>query len=267
MHGTGSSLRETASIQLYLDESGGGDTATAVLGGMLINYGQFHSFEDTWQDTLERYSIPWPLHMKDFSKHGPLGHIPPICRFELLSELTQIINDHKIYSVVAKVRSHEYESNVDEYLRGHFGLYGMCFILAVVMNQRLASLNRYSGRIAYILDVGNSKTHHVVGAHSEIIKMQTEEKEYNWRAGDLHFEDDRDFALLQAADLIAWGARRKEDKAQFPSGMEPIRRFLNEDSVHVEKYFEPDLMKEMSDKIMAAHRKMLADQHDDETYE
>jgi hypothetical protein len=140
----------------------------------------------------------------------------------------------------------------------------MCFVLAVAMNQKLATHNKYTGRIAYILDAGNSKAHHIVRAHGEVIQMQNE---INWNAGSLHFEDDRDFGLLQAADVIAWGARRRDQNQPFPRGMEPIKRILDRDSFHAEKDFEQNWMKEMSDKIMTAHRKALAEQYEKEEYE
>src|ERR1700722_6903063 len=164
MHGSGTSLKESATVWLYLDESGGPDTKTAVLAGMLINYKNFNRFEHHWADILERHHIPWPLHMKDFSKDGPLGKVTVACRFELFSELAQLINENKIYSITAKVRSEDYKSNVDEFLQRHFGIYGMTFLLTAVMNTKLAEHNKYFGKIPYVLDGGSSKTHHVVAA-------------------------------------------------------------------------------------------------------
>jgi hypothetical protein len=123
MHGPGSSLQETAGVRLYLDDSGSDDTSAAVLGGMLINYSKYHSFEDGWHDVLERRGIAAPLHMKELGKHGRLGGISPACRFELFSELAQLINDHEICSLAAKVRSERFKVSVDEELQRHFGLY------------------------------------------------------------------------------------------------------------------------------------------------
>lgn len=267
MHGSGSSLKETATIWLYLDESGGPDTQTAVMGGMLIAYPRFHSFEENWADVLERHGIPWPLHMTDFSKDGPLGTVTNTCRFELFSELIELINENKLLSLVGKIRTDDFSASVDEFLQGHFGLYGMNFTLLAVMNTKLAANSGFDGVIPYVLDDGNSKNHHVVAAHSEIRKMQREEPEFNWRSGGLHFENDRDFALLQASDLIAWAARRKEDTGHLPRGMEPMWRIFRDENKHCEKYFEPRLMKEMSDKIMTAHRQRLEEQNENKEYE
>jgi hypothetical protein len=139
------------------------------------------------------------------------------------------------------------------------GLYGMCFVYMAVLNNKLASFNNYTGKIPYILDTGNAKKHQVVNAHGEISKMQKEEQDFFWNAGGLHFEDDRDFALLQAADLVAWGARRKEDQKRFPNGMEPINRLLSDELFHVSKHFEASLMKEWNDRIMESHRKRLSE--------
>jgi hypothetical protein len=69
--------------------------------------------------------------------------------------------------------------------------------------------------------------------------------------GDLHldslsFDDDKVLNILQAADMIAWGARRKASQMAFMPGLEPLNGLLNaEDPQHMELPFWPEWLKEI----------------------
>lgn len=257
MHGSGSSLQETAAVRLYLDESGGDDPGTpdAVLGGMIINYSKFHAFEDSWWDILERHCIAPPLHMKEFGRDGRLGHVTNSCRFELFSEISELINHHKLYSIAAMLNNERYKKNVSKEMAENFSPYGMCFLLAVAMNHTLAENHNHASRIPIIMDTGNPKKGQVADAHAEIIRMQ---RETFMHLGGLHFEDDRDFGILQAADIIAWGARRKTTGKPFPKFFSPIERILEFKRHHVENDWNPEWMEEISKGVMKKYEQAKA---------
>jgi len=249
MHGSGGSLQETAAVRLYLDESGGPDPGTpqAIVGGMLINYSRFLSFEDVWEGILERHGIAPPLHMKEFARpDGALASIPDSCRFELFTEIAEAINYHKIYSISAITGNDDYRRYVSKEVRDKFGVYGMGFLLAATMNHKMAQAHRYTGRIPFILDTGNPKKGQIAKAHEEMILIQ---RQVFLHVGGLHFEDDRDFGILQAADVIAWGARRRASKKPFGIGLTPIERILDSDRGHVEMTWEIGWMNEVNENL------------------
>jgi hypothetical protein len=249
MHGPGSSLQETAAVRLYLDESGGDDPGTpdAVLGGMLIHYADFHPFEDAWQRMLDRHHIAPPLHMKEFGKNGRFRHMTGSCRYELFSEIQELVNHCKLYSIAATINNALNKKIVASEIRRKMGVYGMCFLLTVVMNHKIAAFHKHTGKIPFILDTGNPHKGQLVEGHAEAIRMQ---RETFMNVGGLHFEDDRDFGILQAADVIAWGVRRRTTGIALPKSFSPIERILERNRSHEQQELTSEWMREISGNIM-----------------
>ena len=79
---------------------------------MLINYSEFHAFEDEWEELLERHRIIPPLHMKEFGKDERFGYVTPNCRFELFSEISELINKRKIYSIAGTINNSLHQEKV-----------------------------------------------------------------------------------------------------------------------------------------------------------
>jgi len=256
MHGSGSSLQETAAVRLYLDDSGSEDPGTpwAVIGGMLINYSNFDSFEVQWEDLLARYSIENPLHMKEFGKDGRFADIQNSCRYKLFSEVAELVEAHKIFSIGANINNSEYQKTFSKELRSTIGYYGMCFIMLVQMNHQMAEHYKYPHRIPFILDLGNPKKEHVVKSHAEIMNWQKQGTYFH--VGGLHFEDDRDFGILQAADVIAWGVRRRATGHYFPRAFTPILRMLDKEKGHAEADWKSEWMQGLNESLMHQYREM-----------
>jgi uncharacterized protein DUF3800 len=259
MHGSGSSLQETSSVRLYLDDSGSDDPGTpwATIGGMLINYAAFDSFETQWEDLLARYSIENPLHMKEFGKDGRFADVPNSCRYKLFSEVAELVEAHKVFSIGANINNSDYQKTFSKELRDTIGYYGMCYIMVVLMNHQMAERHDYKPRIPFILDLGNPKKEHIVKAHAEVVYWQKQGTHY-YHVGGLHFEDDRDFGILQAADVIAWGVRRRAAGLHFPRAFTPLRRILNKERGHAEADWQSSWMKGLNETLMEQYREMKA---------
>jgi hypothetical protein len=248
LHNSESSANETAAVRLYLDESGGSDPGTphAVVAGMVINYSHFVHFEEVWDAMLVKHGITAPLHMKDFAKERRFGAMSPHCKRELFCEVAGLISSHRIASLEAQLTNKDYETYFPKEAREKFGVYGSCFNLAVVMNHKLAE-GKYDGRIPFILDAGNPYAEHVRKAHKAILQYQRDVGFLH--AGGLYFDDDALFGVLQAADVIAWGARRRAAGLRFPPGYEPILEVITEGG-HNEAAWTPELLKELGANIM-----------------
>jgi len=262
LHNSESSENETAAVRLYLDESGSNDPGTpqAIVAGMVINYSHFVAFEEFWDRMLVKHGITAPLHMKDFAKHRRFGAMSPHCKRELFCEVASLISNHRIASLEAQLTTRDYETYFPQEARDKFGVYGSCFNLAVVMNHKLAE-GKYEGRIPFILDAGNPYADHVRKAHKAVLQYQNDVGFLH--AGGLYFDDDALFGVLQAADVIAWGARRRAAGLAFPPGYEPITEIINED-VHNVAGYTPELLKELGENIM---RKLAEEQVKDNSYD
>jgi uncharacterized protein DUF3800 len=249
MHKSDAADEETAAVRLYLDESGGDDPGTpqAVVAGMIINRSHYLHFEEVWDQILDEHGIEPPLHMKEFGRpHGRFAKISDCCRRELFIEVAALINSHKIFSIAGTVSNSEYKQLIPKQARDKYSLYAMCFNLAVMLNHHLALGSSYQGKIPFILDTGNPYKGHIVQAHAMMLQMQ---RERFLHAGGLHFEDDTDFGVLQAADVIAWGARRRATNLSFNYGFSPITKILELENHHVEFSWQADWLKQLGQAI------------------
>jgi hypothetical protein len=256
---SGSASHDIPAVRLYLDESGGEDPGTphAVVGGVLIRYSFLLHFEEEWDRMLETHGITPPIHMREFGTHGRFAGMSPCCRRELFLETADLISSHKIASIAATLSNEEYKANVDEKVRKEFSVYGMCFILAAVMNHKLAASKSYGKRIAFILDTGNPHKDHIVKAHATMLEWQ---KESFLNAGGLYFEDDRDLGILQAADIVAWGARRRRTRKPFGYSFEPINGILKRQEGHGEADWKAGWLNKVSGAVMKRYLEARARQ-------
>lgn len=249
MHNSESPEKETAAIRLYLDESGGDDPGTphAVVGGVLIKRSKFLVFEDAWDRMLETHGIEPPLHMKEFGRpHGRFSGMSNCCRRELFIEVAELINSHKLFSLAATLSNEQYKSLCPKEARDIFSVYGMCFNLIVMLNDRLASHLEYSDRIPFILDSGNPYADHVRQAHAAIIEAQKTKFRH---LGSLTFEDDRDFGILQAADVVAWGVRRRATNIPLRSPFDPIEKIIDVENNHFEHSWKAEWLGTLGDSL------------------
>jgi hypothetical protein len=265
MHKVHSSEKEVAAVRLYLDESGTRDpnTPQAVVGGMLINYSHFLHFEESWDELLAEFEIKPPLHVKEFTPHGRFAHINPETRRYLFAKVVELIDSHKIASLAATLTNAEYEQYVAKEIRDRFSVYAMCFNLVVMMNHKLAE-GRYVGRIPFILDSGNPYAEHVRGAHAGALECQ---REQFLHVGGLFFEDDANLGVLQAADIIAWGVRRRASNRHFPNGLEPIACIF--DSGHNENIWKPEWLKTLGEGLLrelTAKQAMMSKETNEEEF-
>ena len=251
-HDSEDSEKETAALRLYMDESGGNDPNTphAVIGGMLIYKRAFLPFEEAWDRMLVDHGIPHGLHMKEFGPHGSLGKISKCCREKMFSEAKHLIDHYGAMTIVAAIDNSQYCQLIPLEARNKFSLYGMCFHLAVMMNHNLCEANKHSDRVPFIMDAGNPYANHVRESHEFIVKRY--QKYIYLHAGGLFFDDDAAFGILQAADMIAWSARRKLHNLNFPPGFEPLKEMAV-----AKAEFSADLLRQLGESLQG-----LVDQGD-----
>lgn len=223
MHHSDDPDRRAAVVSCYLDESGTDDLSpVAAVGGLLLNKSNFFWFDVEWSKVLAKHNVTPPLHMKTFPRNMPEDK-----RRALFSDVSRVINDHKVVSLTATLSSGQFDVNFSTLFdkKDVIGIYGMCFVLAVVMNHKVAEKYGSQKRIPFLMDIGNNYKHHVLSAYENIVARQKAGEQ--WNVGSLAFDTD-DLNVLQAADVISWSARRRLTM-DFPKGFEPLEGIFNED--------------------------------------
>ncbi|MFZ3213792.1 MAG: DUF3800 domain-containing protein [Terriglobales bacterium] len=253
LHNSGDPELETLALRLYLDESGGDDPGTpdAVVGGMLIARVRFLAFEDAWDEILKKHTIEPPLHMKEFSPNGRFAKVSHSCREALFRDVADAIRSHRVGSISASVSNAEYRKKVPAEARKVFSVYGMCFLLAAFGTQVIAAANSHHQRIPIIMDSGNPYADHVRKSHANIQQLQREHAEF-LNIGALAFEHDTNFGTLQAADVIAWGARKRASRQSFRHGFGPIDQIFQDRRRHQEASWTPRMLTEVGEYLSRA---------------
>jgi hypothetical protein len=248
MHQSDEESRQAAVVTFYLDESGTHEGAPiAVVGGLLLDKERFRTLDDAWRKILTRHSILPPLHMKEFRRpNGRLADVSIDQRRALFSDVVEVINKNKIYSIAASLTSEHFQKYFDrKFRRETMSVYGMCFILCAHTNYLLARQNQYDEKIPFLMDSGNQYAEHVRIAHAS---MQ-EEAWKDMRVGSLTFDRDDNWSPLQAADVIAWASRVKAMGDSFDNGYEPLAALF--DKAHAQQGYPEDAIAQLATALDA----------------
>ena len=164
-------------VTCYLDESGTDDLSpTAVVGGLILNHYSFFWFDVEWSDMLKRHKVEPPLHMKKLPR--------TIDRKALFADAVTLINTYKGASLAATLSTETFDKHFGTLFKGRtvIGVYGMCFMLAVVLNNKFAEEAKYKGNIPFVMDTGNVYKRHVVDVHRFTVSS---DERYNFRSPDI----------------------------------------------------------------------------------
>ena len=234
LHHSDDPSAETFAVTCYLDESGTDlNGPVAVLGGLLLNKANCSDFDAHWANILNHYNIAPPLHMREFGPHGKHGHLYARARRGLFLGLVDVINFHKIISIAATLNHEQFKAYVPEKIPANVSMYGLCFTLCAFQNHRQAEHMEYKERIAFLLEQPSEHAGEIVEAHRAMIKWQ-ESQEFHM--GNIEFADKK-ISALQAADVVAWGVRRRISGKPFHRGFEPILDIFNPEH-HLENTWE-----------------------------
>jgi hypothetical protein len=221
--------RKMLAVTCYLDESAtDGGTQTAVVGGLLLTANDYVGLNHHWNVMLDDLGLRPALHMKDFGKHGRFASLSAVERNRIFGRATQIIADHRIYSLSATLEHGDYLAAFSNETRDTHSVYELCFIIAAIANGKIARQNHFEEPIAFVVDAGNARADQVLLAHRE---MQSISKQHGLPSnlGSLTFGDDEIITALQAADVVCWGARRKATHTPFLPGMGSIEELITSD--------------------------------------
>ena len=223
--------RATMALTAYYDDSGS-DAASpiTVIGGPVMSHEAFLEFEDKWSQLLDSYGIPHPLHMKDFSQHGKHAGLSTEVKRELFGKVARLINDLKLFSTSIGVPQPEFNSALPQKYRGkRLGPYVLAFLCAVLTNKSLCDQSILYGErtIAYLVDHGSAGKGQILDAHTAIVEIERSRGGIR-NTGSLAFDVDDRVSALQAADVVAWSARRRAFYGGLREEFAPLEEVLSE---------------------------------------
>ncbi|MGO9176959.1 MAG: DUF3800 domain-containing protein [Desulfobaccales bacterium] len=233
-------------VTCYLDESGTTPSEpNAVVAGLVMPRNNLLLFDVVWEGILAQYKIKVPLHMKEFGKHGKLGHLDYRARFALFTKLVGAINCYKTHSVAATLSYEEFNNIVPDKAKRYIGVYGICFMLASNLCFCQAKLSNYDGEIAFFLEQGARHSGHILNAHNAMLQIQ-KDKELPINVGPIAFGPKK-ISVLQAADIIAWAVRRRVSELPIGKGFQPISNLF--EIRHIERSYDDKSLQDFVDAI------------------
>jgi hypothetical protein len=191
-------------LHAYFDESGTHDDSEAiVVAGYLSTAEQWALFIDEWNEALSEWNLDF-FHMVDFANHAEeYAHWTDDQRRFRFARLAAIIKRHTLASVAIGFMRSAYNTIFDKgtkrFVGGPYGAAAsMCFL--DVADRMRPSYP--SARIAYVFESGGP-------GHGQILSVfemndSLPENREHFMLLSLKFENKRDFAPLQAADILAY---------------------------------------------------------------
>jgi hypothetical protein len=169
--------------------------------------------------------------MTDFVRpHGKHCGLAYEMKQALFTDAVATINKHKLYSLSIGVPNEKFRSLLSEDVRRELmGPYAFAFFSMVLSNQLFSKkITKDIGHleaIAYLVDHGCAFPEQLVAAHKKVQEREGSRGEHYTAA--MAFDTDDRVPQLQAADVIAWSARR--DKAhKLTDEFAPLQDVLRE---------------------------------------
>lgn len=247
MHHSDDPNLQAFAVTCYLDESGTHDSSPyTVVAGLILNRHNFISLGIEWQRLLCEMRIKSPIHMKEFGRpHGELGYLTDDERYLLFANIAAIVNSHKIISIAGTIDQQQYREILKIDKRKQMSPYGLCYAICAIKNHHNANYNKYDKNIAFVLDDGCENSGHILTTHRVLKEWQKKEP---YHMGSITFADDKNVPALQAADIIAWGVRKRLLKEPFDKGYNYIENIISEN--HVEEPWKTDDLQGLARRFM-----------------
>jgi hypothetical protein len=193
-------------IAVRLDESGThDDSPVCVVAGYLADSGGIERLESEWKDALLKHNHK-RIHMREL-EYGRTNKLPAEKKIALYKSLIEVLRRHAFAGLGGYVLRSDYDKYVvkSEYAR-YYSPYSLCLMLCAHAAQVWANTHgRSSEPISFVLDSGSG-----YGRDADLMfrLMMSSEWKTRYNFEPLIWGDDNKFVSLQAADMIAFEARK-----------------------------------------------------------
>jgi hypothetical protein len=211
-------------LSAYFDETGHSRDEKQLFNGMagvLAPADHWAAFEEKWGQTLEEFKIPF-FHMKDFaSLRGPFKGWSEEKRRRLYGKLLAHMETAYIFPVGVSISMSAFRSFPEEQRKLFIDPYHLGFL--TVIGQTTVFMNNsgmspeekadlvFSDQVEF-----RSKAHElydeIIRAPYDTVRMLSTARVIKSRILPPSFRDMRDFAALQAADVVAYEVYKEHER-------------------------------------------------------
>jgi len=213
-------------LKAFVDDSGsGGDSPWFVLAGYIGTIEGWDSFDDQWRSVLDgppKLGYFKSSEAESLRSDGQWAGISKEQRNQRIDALIQVIGKCALRSMYVRVRQQDYNEIIKPYLPEYWD--NAYYFLFIGIMSAATSVEKYMGSsrpVEFFFDTANR-----LEEPSKVLYGQMWDRpQFGKRVVNVHYEDEKEFLPLQAADLLAWQIRRRfcveeEPRPQFERAIE-----------------------------------------------
>lgn len=195
-------------LKAFIDDSGsGGDSPWYVLAGYVGTVESWDAFDMPWRAVLN-----WEPKL-DYYKASECMGIPAGEKDERVDALIKVIGGHAMRALYVRVKQQDYNEVIKPYVPEEWD--NPYYFLFTAILASGTSAEKYFGSsrpIEFIFDKANKLEQPSHRLYSQI----SGGPQFGNRVVNVHYEDEKEFLPLQAADLLAWQVRRRFSVKETP---------------------------------------------------
>jgi hypothetical protein len=214
-------------LRSFVDDSGsGGDSPWFVLAGYIGTVEQWDAFDEPWRRVLDgppKLDYFKSSEAESLRADGQWAGITKDQRNQRITSLIEVIGQHTLRSMYVRVRQQDYDEVIKPYVPPEWdNAYYFLFTGIIAAG---TSVEKYTGSSRPVEFFFDNTNRHEKKQSRVLYGQMAERPQLSTRVVNVHYEDEKEFLPLQAADLLAWQVRRRlcvdyeDPRPQFESAL------------------------------------------------
>ncbi len=203
------------SLRAFIDDSGsGGDSPWFVLAGYVGTCEAWDAFDEPWLAALKE-----PPRLKYFksseaeSLKFEFAGFTKEQRNQRIDSLIEVIGKHALRAMYVRVKQQDYNEVIKPYIPERWdNAYYFLFTGIIAASTTAEKYAGTSRPIEFFFDNANR----LKAPSRKLYGQVSDLPQFGNRVIDIHYEDEKEFLPLQAADLLAWQIRRRFSVEESP---------------------------------------------------
>jgi hypothetical protein len=198
-------------LKAFVDDSGsGGDSPWYVLAGYVGTVESWDAFDGPWREVLNgppKLEYFKASEAESLRADGQWAGITKDERNQRLDAFIKVVGSHALRAIYVQVKQQDYNEIIKPYVPPEWD-HAYYFLFTGII-AGVTSIEKYAG-ISRPVEFFFDSTDKQLKKRSKMLYGQVDDlPQFGHRVINIHYEDEKEFLPLQAADLLAWQIRRR----------------------------------------------------------
>jgi Protein of unknown function (DUF3800) len=216
-------LKPPQSLRAVIDDSGsGGDSPWFVLAGYLGTVEAWGAFGKPWRAVLDGPpKLEYFKHSEVYGSDNQWAGMSTTERNERIDAFIRVIGKHALRSIYVRLKQQDYDEVIKPYIPSKWQ--NAYYFLFIGFLSAATMTAKYLGDVEHVEFFFDSNRE-VEKPSRTLYGQAANLAQFRDRVKNIHYEDEKVFLPLQAADLLAWQIRRRfsvqeDPRPQFESAI------------------------------------------------